>query len=527
MFKGIKKITAIIAAFLVLSGVTSCGEKGDPIIDYIPETFDHYYSDRISFADMGITIPEENHFMEHGIAKLKIKSVTDGDTAVFHLDGEADSYTNPLRTERSYLTVRYLAIDTPESTSSIDPWGKKASNYVKNLLENAEEIIVDATSIDTSDTNRYPDDESKYQPGVRLDSNGTRWLAMIWYCPQGGDPNNYASYRSLQLDVIEECYSFYTGNIGDTQYCYFADQKTEPKLYSRYSDVFGSLKLGDVLFEADLRMNKLQKRYTGAEIDPNYDYSSTPFKCENRKESIKDAYDHWDEYCDEGKFIALTGVITAFIGNNFYFEDALGTPLYVYMGINGKSIGQLFSVGDTIEIRGRLAVYGGQKQMSDIVWKKETFTKITAADEVIPLPAPIELTPSDFDAKKLDKILGRLVNVKGMTGSTLGSQSKDKSFTLNTENKVTYYDENDRPVFASQFGNMGIRVNGTLAPEYTYEEFQQFTDRTIDAFGIMSVYSEMDLQSEENFPSYQIVLGNRPIINSETGELGYDVTITK
>ncbi len=524
MYKGLKKITAILATLITISGLTSCGgSKEEEIIDNVPKTFDHYYSDRVSFASMGITISEENHFMEDGVAKLKIKSVTDGDTAIFHLNGESDDWTNPLRNPRSYITVRFLAIDTPESTSSIDPWGKKASAYVKGLLENAEGIIVDASSIDTSNKEIYPDDEAKYQPGVRLDSNGTRWLAMIWYCPDGGDPDNYNNYRSLQLDVIEECYSFYTGNIGETNYCYYADKKNEPKLYSRYEDVYGSLKLSDILFEADLRMSKLQQRYTGAQTDPNYDYSKTPYKCENRKESIKDAYDHWDEYCDQGKFIALTGVITAFIGNNFYFEDSVGTSLYVYMGINGKSIGDLFSVGDTIEIRGRLAVYGGQKQMSDIVWKKETFTKITDEADVISMPAPIELTPSNFDAKYLDSILGRLVNVKGMSATTLGSQSKDKSFTLNTSDKVTYYDENDKPFFASNYGKMGIRVNGTLAPEYSYDEFNQFKNKTVDAYGIMGVYSEMDLQAEENLPSYQIVLGNRPF--DAEGNLSYDITI--
>ncbi len=522
-----KNLLTVLLTFATLIGLASCRDRDnseisvESPIDNLPTDYDHYYSDRVSFADLGYSLTEENnYFMERGVAKLKLKSVTDGDTAVFHLaNGEEDSYTNPLKTPHSYLTVRFLAIDTPESTSSIAAWGKKASNYVRGLLENAEGIIVDASSIDTSDTNVYPTQESKYQAGARLDSNGTRWLALIWYCPDGGNPDDLHSYRSLQLDVIEECYSFYTGNLGETGYVYFADEEKEPKLYNRYE--YGSLKMKDVLFEAELRMSTLEKRYTGNEKDPNYDYSKTPYRCENRKESIKDAYENWDEYMNQGKFIALTGVITAFIGNNFYFEDAAGYPLYVYMGINGKSIGSLFSVGDTIEIRGRLAEYGGQKQMSDIVWDKSTFTKITNENDMIPMPEIIEISESDFDAKKLDPLLGKLVKVTKMSTSSKGNQSKDKSFTLNGSKKVTYYDENDKAITLSSFGTMGIRFNGTLAPEYTYDEISDFTNSTVSVVGILSIYFEMDMQSDQNYPSYQMVPGNRKVLDD--GSLSWDI----
>ncbi len=525
----LKKILALVVVSTSLFAIASCGQNDEPVtsvetpIDNLPIDFDHYYSDRISFADMHYELKDSNnYFMENGVAKLNLKYVTDGDTAVFHLaNGEEDSYTNPLKTPHSYLTVRFLAIDTPESTSAIAAWGKKASKYVHNLLENAEGIIVDASSIDTSNPNIYPTQESKYQPGARLDNNGTRWLALIWYCPDGGNPDDLHSYRSLQLDVIEECYSFYTGNLGDTGYVYFADKTIEPKLYERYKDTYGSLTMSDILFEAELRMSYLQKRYTGYEKDPDYDYSRTPFKCENRKESIKDAYEHWDEYMNSGKYIALTGVITNFVGNNFYFEDAAGYPLYVYMGINGKSIGNLFSVGDTIEIRGRLAEYGGQKQMSDIAWAKETFTKITDEADMIPLPEVIEISDADFDAKKLEPLLGKLVRITRMETSTKGNQSKDKSFTLNGKKKVTYYDEDDKAITLSSFGTMGIRFNGTLAPEYTYDEITEYTNSTVSVVGILSLYFEMDMQSEQNYPSYQMVPGNRKVLDD--GSLSWDI----
>lgn len=51
----------------------------------------------------------------------------DGDTAVLIVDGNKES-------------VRFLAIDAPES---VDPYGKEASDYTCNLLENANEIKVE------------------------------------------------------------------------------------------------------------------------------------------------------------------------------------------------------------------------------------------------------------------------------------------------------------------------------------------------------------------------------------------------
>lgn len=540
MLEKVKKTLAFLVTCASMIGLAACnsepeGDPNDPsnFVDTLPTGMDHYYSNQISFADLGIALPSQNTFMKDGVAKLKIKSVTDGDTAVFHLaGGEEDPYTNVLKTPRPTITVRFLGIDTPESTSSIDPWGKKASKYVKSKLETAEEIIVDATSI-SYNINRevYPTVESTYVSGCRLDSNGSRWLALIWYCPDGYDANDLNNYRSLQLDVIEECYSFYTGNLGDTPYCYFANELTEPKLYKRYNDKqqYGSLRFADVLYEAEYRMDTLEKRYTGSEIDENYDYSTEPFRFADRKKSIKDAVDHFQEYSDCGKFIALTGVITGFIGCNFYFEDATGTPLYVYMGINAKSIESLFKVGDTIEIRGRLAEYGGQMQMSDIVFKKDTFLKIEEEDQKIALPDYQVVSSANLQDTELAKLMGKRVEMTLNTKKT-GKQSKDKSFTLNTNNTVTYHDEKGN-VITVQYDDIGIRFNGTLTPEYTYEEINEtYTNTTVKVKGIMSIYYEMDLNpTNPNYtpaPSYQIVVTNRPMTQQgETFVMGSDISL--
>lgn len=499
-----KKLLICSILALSLGCFTSCGNKTsnktseeDPtaMLDNVPTTFDHYYSNKISFADLGVSLGK-NKFMESKVAKLKVKSVTDGDTAVFYLDGESDSYTNVLGNSYNYLTIRFLAIDTPESTSSIAPWGKKASAYVKGILKDAAGVIVDATSIDTSKCESLT---QSYTSGIRLDSNGSRWLGLIWYCPKGSDASDLKNYRSLQLDIIEEGYSSYTGNLGGNQLVYTASQETEPKLYSRYKDSYGTLTLSEVMLEADIRTRTLNKRKTGNEVDPDFDYSSTPTVA-----SIKDAYDNWNAWESGAKFLQLTGVITRFVGNNFYFQDANGYPLYVYMGIEGKSINSMFNKGDTISIRGRLATYGGQKQMTDIVWARETFVKETG-DKVVAMPEPIKLDGNSLSRTDLDTKLGKLVTLN-LTGRSMGRSSKDKSYTLYSTNVISG--------LTGQYPEMSVRVNGTLAPGYDRDEFESiWAGNTFQVTGILAIYSEDDYtkSDSENEPSYQITVGNRPI----------------
>lgn len=51
----------------------------------------------------------------------------DGDTAAFNVDGKIEK-------------VRFLGIDTPESTNKIEPYGKEASEFTCDRLKNAQII---------------------------------------------------------------------------------------------------------------------------------------------------------------------------------------------------------------------------------------------------------------------------------------------------------------------------------------------------------------------------------------------------
>lgn len=496
--------------------------------------YDYYFSNKISFADTGTSIKKNGKntgFIADGVAKLKLKSVTDGDTAVFHLsDGEADTYTVAGKSY-PYVTIRFQGIDTPESTSSIDPWGKAASNYGKKLLKEAEGIIVDATDVASSDdtSNNYVN---------RLDSNGTRWIALVWYCPKGGNPDDLSQYRSYQLDIIESCYSegIY---FRSKRMIYTADKTTEPILRSRYMQVtdlisgetedrYGSMSIGEVFYEAGLRMQRCSEklRIHGA-IDEHYDYSKNPTEV-SITEVLKNIEDNSeDNYMTRGTYVQIKGVITRFIGSNFYLMDEQGTPLYVYMGINGNSICDAYSTGDTIKIRGRICEYGGQYQMSGVVFKKETFQKVTG-DEAIALPEVIDLdavkAEGKLNAEYVKSVVGKLVSytieVKAKSSIT---QSKDSTYSLNDTYVVSGLNTN-----ATYSSNkvIQVRVNGTLAPGYNVSLFGTYTGTTYKwtatggkykVTGIMGIYQEDDYQEKEIFPSYQILPGNRDrLVDGET-----------
>ncbi len=519
----LKKLLIGFFALLILPFcLVSCGEKtpAEPeevqYFDTPATEIDHYFSNKLTFADMGTTVKKnaagklEGKFIKDGVAKLVLKSCTDGDTAVFYLNGENDTYTVTGKSY-PYVTIRFQGIDTPESTSSIEAWGKKASNYGKSLLKNAAGIIVDASDLESDPSKSYID---------RRDSNGTRWLGLVWYCPQGKDPEDLKNYRSYQLDVIEECYSL-CSSFETSRYAYLANKETEPILYSRYENVknmisgemeqrFGSIKLNELFFEADNRMAKCATKFkVHGEVDDSFDYSKNP-----QEMSITDAIKNIDTLMSKGTYVCLKGVITRFVESNFYFQDEKGTALYVYMGIDGNSIGKSFNVGDTIKIRGRLCEYGGQYQMSGIIFKQETFEKITDPAQKIAMPEPIVLTGNET-VEEIKACLGKLVTTT-LTFVNKGSQSKNGAYSLSSNRLIKGLESLESLIDYNKYYPsicyMEVRINGQLVPGYDYESFPDFNKSNTGTYtvtGIMSIYQEEDYTKENNYPAYQIVVGNR------------------
>ncbi len=110
-------------------------------------------------------------FRTDGIGEASLHSCTDGDTTNFSAPG--------------FVTVRYLNIDTPESTITIEPWGPESSRYVCEVLSEAETIVLE---YEPHPTLGHPEPH----PTVGRVGNFGRDLAYVWY-----------DGRLLNLELIE------------------------------------------------------------------------------------------------------------------------------------------------------------------------------------------------------------------------------------------------------------------------------------------------------------------------------------
>lgn len=151
---------------------------------------------------------EGKSFINDGVGEVELVYSIDGDTAKFKdiITGET-------------FNLRFLGIDTPESTIDKDPWGKAASEYTKKKLSSAQTIVLEAE-------------------GARTENYG-RYLGFVW-----------VDGVLLNLQLVEQAY-------------------TNSTLHnSKYQDYF---------MQASVNAKHTGRRFYG-ETDPNYDYVRKEFK---------------------------------------------------------------------------------------------------------------------------------------------------------------------------------------------------------------------------------------------------------
>ena len=231
-----------------------------------------------------------------------VKAYVDGDTVHFCVPEEAFP--------GGQVKIRFLGINTPESTGKIEPYGKKASQYTKEVLSAATSIILES-------------DSDSWQ----LDSTGSRYLAWVWYKTE-----NAQEYRNLNVELLEQGLARVTG-ISGTRYGSFCS--------------------------AALTQAQNQKRnlYSG-QPDPDFSYD------EILELPLKELCQDPQAY--EGKRVQVTGTITGSSGNNgVYLEwqdpetaDVFG--FYVYYGFNLPAPAlEALAVGNLSQLTGTVQFYEG------------------------------------------------------------------------------------------------------------------------------------------------------------------------
>lgn len=311
-----------------------------------------------------------------------VKAYVDGDTVHFCVPEE----TFP----GGQVKIRFLGINTPESTGKIEPYGKKASLYTKEVLSAATSIILES-------------DSDSWQ----LDSTGSRYLGWVWYKTE-----NAQEYRNLNVELLEQGLARVTG-ISGTRYGSFCS--------------------------AALTQAQNQKRnlYSG-QPDPDFIYD------EILELTLKELCQDPQAY--EGKRVQVMGTITGSSGNNgVYLEwqdpetaDVFG--FYVYYGFNLPAPAlEALAVGNLSQLTGTVQFYegSGSWQLSGLTYnwadKDAPENPVILAKDQSPAYSPLaENTITGQNLYTSVSLQGLTIGDAAMQGNQLVLRCKgeEREFTL-------------------------------------------------------------------------------------------------
>lgn len=327
MKKHIAKIVFLLAGMSI--GLLS-GCSGD---DYNEKILPTPYTDALrleeSFSGKTFTEPSDN---QSAIGEVTLTSVTDGDTVNF-VNGRVDAKTS----SENSKALRFLGVNTPESTARIEPWGVKASKFTKSVLWDAKNNKQKVYSV------VLQNDYSVW--GVK--EGNDRYLGFLWY-----KVNEDSPYRLLNLEIIEQCYSINELHEFST-FCPYLDSFEQAYIDARKSG---------------LRVN--------GEKDPGYDYTNSIVDV-----SIRDIRENYENFgisessgtAGSGIRLRVTAVIVMFTGDNIVVRDVVNpypngeyASIYVFSSITVKGIAAGHAVGEIITFVCRATTYNNNIQLTDV-----------------------------------------------------------------------------------------------------------------------------------------------------------------
>ena len=244
-------------------------------------------------------------------AEAEVKTFIDGDTTHFYVPTDVAEY--------GVLKARYLAINTPESTGRIEPFGKTASRFTKEKLKNAVSIIIES------------DNES-----WNLDSTGERHMVWVWY-----KATETSEYRNLNIEILQNGLAL-PSNASQNRY-------------------------GDTCVAA-LTQAKAVKHYVhSGQADPEM-YAGDAIEL-----TLRELRTNIAEY--DGKVVVFEAGVVMNTGDNSVFvesydeETGLYFGMFVYYGFSLSGTGiRVLKVGNLVRLVGTVQYYeaGGTYQLSDL-----------------------------------------------------------------------------------------------------------------------------------------------------------------
>lgn len=398
MKKILRSIGVLLIACACALGIAACEGSDDGIAD----NTEHF--DAVTKTLKLNKSYEGKCFFTDGIGKAKVASFTDGDTTLFTLEV-------PDETLGSTVNIRYYAINTPESTGSVEKWGKAASLFTKGRLEAATEIVLEAT--------KKPAEKDNY---------GTRYLAYVWY-----KTADYPEFKNLNLEIVENGFSDNKG------------ANTSAFIYNEYFN------------EATKFARKIKLRLYSELEDPLF--SDAPVDMTIKKFN-ENPLAYYNEELDAGSKVRFTAYLRSLeiskSGTYTFTAEELDTEtgetysINVYTGYNGSPASSM-KLGYLYQIVGVIQKHDGVYQVAGPVYAlmsadaSPTNTHIKQRNYFYSFDSDVKFTANHSEMQHSNLIVseatvsGGVLTIKGSAQQMTKDGYKDaKNFTVEVKVAADY-----------------------------------------------------------------------------------------
>ncbi len=282
----------------------------------------------------------------------------DGDTTHF----KPTTSTSDFSVTNGIIKARYLAVNTPESTGTIEKWGKAASDFTHSTLEKAAAVLVES-------------DDAQWNYD---DTTSHRLLLWIWYVPEG-KAVTAENYRNLNVELLQEGYGR-ASSVDENRY----GETASAALYQAQQ-----LKL--VMYS-----NKADPKFHGG--------AATPMTLQYLRCHIAEM--------DDGTPVSVEGVVTAKFNHTAYIEDEFtvtidGEEKTIKMGMavyfqykTGKLL-DILSVGNRVNVVGKTSIFSGQYgtsyQITDVEYNS-VFPNSATNTTLVEEGDPADVVPTVINA---------------------------------------------------------------------------------------------------------------------------------
>ncbi len=412
-----KKFLSILFATALVFTTSACGENenvedtGDKEEEKEELKWVDYTSDLTLTKDY-----EGKSFKNDGIGEVELFRNVDGDTAHFVEKGQTQ-----------HFSLRFLGVNTPESTGKIEEWGKAASNFTADKLNNATTIVLES------------------ETGGKPSMTGDRYLGWVW-----------VDGKLLSVEIVQAG-------------------------FSGYSSVSGS-SYNQTLLAADFQAQAFKLKIWSGLADPDFYYG------EAEHVTLKEIRENILEY--NGKKVCFTGTVTRKEASNAYLEyteEGESYGMYVFTQYSSV-IANVLAVGTEVQITGQISYHdynggtpeegNGAFQLVDVKYSpyfptEDDIKVITSGNEV----TPTVVTALDLNATTNKTIENTFVKLNDLT-CVDGYTESDGDMTINcvdsSGNKVNL--RINKSTVRDQEGNL-----------ITTHEY--FLNKNIDASGIVTKYN--------------------------------------